>query len=492
MDDRYRQLLKEVAKRKEKEEEKALGPQWKIDEICFDKQLEFIRSEERHKTAVCSRRAGKTWACGADLIDTALSQEGIDVAYITLSRRNAKRLIWRQLLYFNDLYNLEGHTDNQELSITFPNRSTIWVSGAKDEGDVEKLRGMGLYKVYIDECQSFRPYLKNLIEDVLEPSLLDHNGYLILIGTPGPICAGVFYDATHDPKAWAHFKWTMMDNPHLERKSGVPVRELMKRQRERRGISASDPTYLREFLGEWVYDSDSLVYKYSAEKNHFDNLPAGEWHHIFGIDIGHEDADAIAVLAFSKTSPEVYLVDEWIQNKLGVTELVDTIKLLKEKYNPIKMVMDAGGLGKKIQMEIQQRHGLPIEAAEKKRKLEFIELLNDDLRTGRFRARKTSQLAEEYALIQWDKSNPEKRKVSNVFHSDIADAALYAWRESRHYAYREPEIAPRIGTDAYMDALEEKEAMEMERKKHKSYALGEFDLSAPLYDMENKEWWENE
>jgi hypothetical protein len=34
--------------------------QFKIAEHCFDKQLKFINDTARFKTAVCSRRAGKT------------------------------------------------------------------------------------------------------------------------------------------------------------------------------------------------------------------------------------------------------------------------------------------------------------------------------------------------------------------------------------------------------------------------------------------------
>lgn len=480
-----RRLLKEVAKRQEARSREGEFPPWRLEDVCFDKQLEFIRSEERRKTAVCSRRAGKTWSCAADLINDAVTKSGIDVAYITLSRRSAKRIIWRQLLFFNKKFNLGGVVDKVELSISFPNDSTIWVSGAKDEAEVEKFRGMGLYKVYIDECQSFRPYLKTLIEDVLEPQLIDYNGYLILIGTPGPLCAGVFYEACHDPKAWAHFKWTMLDNPHLELKSGVEVKELMRRQRERRGLTESSPTYQREFLGKWVYDEEALVYKYNDNFNHYEELPKEyKWKHIIGIDIGHDDADAIAVLAYSEHSPEVYLVDEFVRSKQDITSLVEQIKYMRKKYSPTKMVMDSGGLGKKIQEEIRVRHHLPVIAAEKTRKYEFIELLNDDFRSGRMKIKNDTQAAEEYKLIQWDKKIPERWKISNSFHSDIADAILYGWRECKHYAYTKVQNKPKRGSDEYMDKLEEEEAEKMDRNKNKSLALGEFDLDDCLYDPE--------
>ena len=138
------------------------------------------------------------------------------------------------------------------------------------------------------------------------------------------------------------------------------------------------------------------------------------------------------------------------------------------------MVMDAGALGKKIQEELRMRHGLNIEAAEKTRKVEFIELLNDDLRTEKFKAFKNSLFEEDCMLVQWDKDsrirNPERPKISDSYHSDICDAVLYALREGRHYLSENPAPAIKPGTDEAMDELERQLADECERKKEDPYA----------------------
>jgi hypothetical protein len=142
---------------------------------------------------------------------------------------------------------------------------------------------------------------------------------------------------------------------------------------------------------------------------------------------------------------------------------------LQEHYNPVKMVLDAGALGKKIQEEILTRHGLNLEAAEKNRKVEFIELLNDDLRTKKLKAFQGSIFQEDCMLVQWDKEskirNPERPKISDSYHSDICDAVLYAWRECRHFLSEQPKLKPTIGTDEYMDKLEAVEAERMKRKQ---------------------------
>lgn len=413
-----KKLIKaELFKRLDK---KASTKVFKIEDYCFDKQIAFIQDPNRFKDAVCSRRSGKSVSCAADLISTALNYPG-DVVYITLDRKTAKKILWRTLLQIIKQYNLQAKIDNTELIITFPNGNNIYVSGAKDSSEIEKFRGLALRKVYIDEVQSFRSYIKDLVEDVIEPALTDYNGSLILIGTPGPVPAGFFYDASHSP-GWSHHHWTMQDNPHIKIKSGRDPLDIITELASRRGLSITDPSIQREYFGKWEKDENSLVYKFDKQKNIIIGVP-DNLQYIFGIDIGWNDADAIAVLGYSTHTNNVYLVEEWVKSKQTIGELVEEIKRLQEKYEPVKMVMDAGALGKKIQEEILQRYGMNIEAAEKTRKHEFISLLNDDLRTGAFKAVPNTRFEEDCNLVQWDYDNPEKPVISTRYHSDVCFVA---------------------------------------------------------------------
>ena len=70
------------------------------------------------------------------------------------------------------------------------------------------------------------------------------------------------------------------------------AKELLAEERTRRGIKESDPVYLREALGLWVQDTDSLVYKYDENINHFAELPEEKLTYVFGVDLGYNDADA--------------------------------------------------------------------------------------------------------------------------------------------------------------------------------------------------------
>jgi phage terminase large subunit len=230
------------------------GPKFRVEDFCFKEQLDFIRDTAQYKTAVCSRRAGKTIACAADLIDTALTNPDIVCLYVTLRRNNAMKLVWPELKKINTAFELGGNPNETHLSLTFPNGSVIYCSGAKDKNEIENFRGLPLKKVYVDECQSFRAYIEDLIDDVLSKALFDYAGTLCLIGTPGLVPAGYFYDQTKS-KAYHHHFWTMFQNPHLERKSGKTVQALVDADCERMGVTISHPKIQRDALGDglWIW-----------------------------------------------------------------------------------------------------------------------------------------------------------------------------------------------------------------------------------------------
>ena len=457
------------SKKPEAQSKEALDQYWarkfNITSFLFDKQLEFVEDPSPFKVAVCSRRAGKTVACAAHLIHTAINTAEITCLYITLSAANARKLVWKELKKINDNNELQGTVSEAEGSITFANKSVIYISGAKDKSEIEKFRGLPIKLCYIDECQSFREYIKDLIDDIIEPALLDYAGTLCLIGTPRATPTGYFYECAHNNNdVWTKHKWTFFDNPHIATKSQKTHQELLDRVLKRRNLTISDPSIQREYYGIWANDSDSLLIKYNADKNNWKPpLPMGQYQYIMGIDIGYKDADAICILAWSEADPVTYLVEESVKTKQGITELADEIKRLDKIYNVSKMSMDMGALGKKIGEELIRRHQIPVEAAEKSRKMENVELLNDALRRGHFKASIESKFAQDTYLVEInrDKSTPERTVVSADYHSDIIDSVLYAFKYSPAYAYMPPEDKPKYGTKAWAEA-QDKEMFERE------------------------------
>lgn len=457
----------------------------------FDKQLAFVADPSPFKMAVTTRRAGKTMACAADLTHTALSNPGCTVLYVTLSRKNAKRLVWPEFKKLNHKYQLGAEPNESDLTMTFPNGSVLYVLGAADRTSIEDFRGLAIKKVYLDESQSFPAYIEQLIDEVLGPALMDHgDGQLILIGTPGPIPNGYFYELTKNPE-WSHHHWSFFDNPKLPfLAKGLTHQDMLQRELKRRGVKATDPSIQREWFGKWVVDESSLVYHYKPELNDYGSLPTLEgrsnlsgWTYLLGVDLGFEDSDALAVLAYSDASPNVYLVEERITKHQDLSGLFAQVAELEARYHFDKIVVDTGGLGKKIAEEMAKRWGQAVVAADKARKAEKIELFNDALRTGRFKARTTSRFAYDSSKVEWDhdKSTPDRLVISDRFHSDICDAVTYAFTEAYHYSYEPRAKEPEYGSKAWSDAqAEEMFQKELERCTQKQEALDQREIGEIL------------
>lgn len=452
-------IKRELAKRKEQVQEiKQNSLKFRLEDFLFPEQLAFVMDRSPNKVALCSRRAGKTISCAADLIKTSLESDGVVSLYITLSRNNAKKIIWKELKSINKTYKLGIKFNESELSAVFTNESTIYLSGAKDLSEIEKFRGMALKLVYIDEAQSFRTYIEDLVNDALGPALMDYSGTLCLIGTPPPVPNGFFIDSFTKPNAWAKHSWTFFNNPFITGKSGQTHEEMLKRVLVTRGVSIDDPAIQREYFGKCVVDTNSLLLHYNKERNHYTTLPKAEHTYVLGVDIGHDDADALAVLAWSEAGPNVYLVEEKLGKGQDITELMNQIEDMRKKYNISKIVIDTGGLGKKITEELIRRHKIPLQAADKVRKMENIALLNDYLRTGKFKAKHDSKFAQDSFLVEIDrdKSTSDKIKVSDRYHSDIIDAVLYAFKETFAYTHEATPPELKHGTKEWADAQHEK------------------------------------
>lgn len=433
--------------------------------LCFDKQLEFILDKAPFKTACCSRRAGKTVADAAYLISSALSRPRVVCPYITLTRGTAKSLIWPELREINRQYKLGGVPNEAELTITFPNGSVIRLHGANNEREIEKLRGHAIYLCVIDECQSFRSYFQKLIDEIISKALFDYGGTLALTGTPGPVPSGYFHDVCHSPE-YSHFHWTFFDNPWIQKKSGQTPQSLLERELKRKGVGVDDPTIQRECFGKWSIDLNALVFKYDPVRNHYSDDPStlSLTDYVIGVDIGYDDADAISVIGWSTGSPTAYLVHERIERKQGITELAMSIGRLAELYKPIRIVMDTGGLGKKIAEEITKRYQIPISAAEKARKFEFIEILNDAMRIGHFMAKKESQFAQDCNMVEWDR-DAQQLKIKDSFHSDACDSTAYAYREALHWMFEPSQEKIVLNSTAWYES----EVKKMEEIAEESY-----------------------
>ena len=439
-----------------------------LGSYLFGPQRAFVEDASTFATALCTRRAGKSVGVGAWLLEGPLKGGGPSL-YFTGTRKDAKRIMWPILLRINREQGLGYESNESDLCLKLNGEPMVFLMGVNTRDEIDKARGTGWGRVAGDEAQMLPQYVHEMVNDVLMPSFMDHGGKLRLIGTPGAMPSGFFHAALQNP-AWAHHSWSVWDNPHLPN-----ARAMLAEALKARGVTEDDPSIQREWFGRWVLDLDSLVFKFDAARNTFASLPAlrGEWQYVVGIDLGYDDADAIAVLAFHDLSPAVYLVEEQVNRKETISELAARLDGVVSRYSPQAMVVDTGSLGRKITEELTRRFMLPLRAAEKTRKLEYISLLNDAMRTGRFFARADSTFVSDTRLVEWDrdKSTSDKLVVSDRFHSDVGDAVLYAFRESRHWLHEaRPDLPPPGTAEAYRAEAERMENSEVEEYKERQQA----------------------
>lgn len=442
-------LSKELGKRKLRKE-LVLDP-------LFPKQNAFILDEARFVAAQCSRRGGKTNGLAYRFSKAMEKHPGSQCIYLALTRESAKDILWPVLIELNENHNLGWTFTESKLEVRAPNGSSLKLYGADMKNFIKRLRGRKYPGVAIDEAQDFGVHLRSLIDDVLTPAIADYaDGWLALTGTPGPVPSGYFFDVTHGARfGYSVHHWTLLDNPFMPEPAKF-IAELKIRQE----WDDANPTYLREYCNKWVLDTDSLWIRYKESVNHYDVLPNLKWNYILGVDFGFKDADALAVLAWHESDPNTYLVEEVVTRGQDITGVAEQITALMKKYDIAIITADEGALGKKMAEEMRRRFHIPMQPAEKTRKQETVSFLNDTLRTGRFKAKKDSQFAQDSYLVQidWDKSTPDRIVVKKQPHSDIIDSVLYAFKVSPAFTYQAPKVKPVKGTPAW--AKEEMEAME--------------------------------
>lgn len=407
----------------------------------FPQQDRFVSDPASFVSALCTRRAGKSTGLGRRFKRTMDEYPGCLTRYLALTRDSAKDIMWNALQELNEANNWNCEFKESSLTMIAPNGSSLRLYGADMKNFVRRLRGAKTAANAIDEAQEFSDAaLVDLVDNIITPSMADYeNSWLALTGTPGPVPRGMFHDITELGSGdYSVHRWSIYDNPYLPNASQF-VSDLKKRK----AWDDNNPTYLREYKGLWVLDVDSLLIKYREETAHFETMPAGKWQTIMGIDIGWRDADAIAILAWCGSDPTTYLIEEKITSGQGLSELAEQVRALSNKWQCVKLVIDEGGLGKKLAEEIRRRHRIPVQPADKARKFENIAFLNDALRNGTFKAPKSSQFAQDSFRVQvdLDKTTPDRLVVKKGFHSDIIDAVLYAFKESPAYTYQAPEKA---------------------------------------------------
>jgi len=439
-----------------------------FDDSSFPKQSAFIKDDNTLQAVQCSRRAGKSFGIAKKQLKECLRFPGSAQLYIGLTLGTARNIMWNPILKkINADLNLGARFNEARLEVLFPNGSEVKLGGADaDAAQMEKFLGGSYRSCVIDEAGSFRQDLTQMVYEMLLPAVADWDGWIALTGTPTEITRGLFYDVSNNPPdGWTLHKWNTYENPYMKDKWAKQV-EMLKKTNPR---IEETPAFRRMYLNEWVIDHDSLCYKYDYRRNDIEELPHKDpLTYVLGVDLGFNDASAFTVMGYGEYDPSCYVVDTYKRSGMIISEVADRIKHIMKKYDPVAIVID--NASKQAVEELKQKFTIPLIAAEKQGKAEFIEIMNSDFILGNIKLLpNTEALKDEYGGLIWDKDKLPKRLEHPSCENHLADSTLYAFRYCYQYRHeKRPEVPTEEDKiDAWFD--EQAELME---------------------EDDNKEWWE--
>lgn len=424
------------------------------------------------------RRTGKSYTLTAWLVDGWQDFPTEVSVFVAQTQGHARRILWATLLRFDKKYALGIKFDESKLTATFPNGYQIWLTGCSSVREAEKLRGSRYRRVAIDEAGTFdAELLEYLIDDVVDPALMDLDGELALSGTPGVIPMGYFFERCTGvgPKGeavptWPMFEATCLDNPF------VNGRKYLAQKLREKGWTEENPTFRREYLGQWVIDLASIVYPFVGNRNGYrsDDLPTdrGRNRTVIAVDLGWHDDTAIVVSTSHAGHPDVWYRSAWKSPGLLPGRIAAEIERRRQPLlaagDSVEIVVDTAGGGKIVAEELKETFALPIKNAEKRDKKVGIELLRGGLLDGNVHLDPytCASLISEWSALPY---SDDRSDHHDQYPNHCADAALYGYRQHR-LAYRPENEPPRPGSDEWIRQERARERLAAQKRARKRAA----------------------
>lgn len=436
------------------------------------RQKRIVFSRSRFVAAHVGRRGGKTWAIPRAAIWACTRAPEGDIIIGAESLKKAKALpSWRAIVQHAKTH-AGWSVNSSEGWVQSPWGPVIRIWGLKDDGAVELLRGFSVLEAHFDEVATYAHRLDRLIDDVIQPMLGEWRKYpwggrCFLWGTPTYTRAGPWFEICSGKRpGWEVHHWTVLDNEHYPDPRGY-LNEVL----ELRQWASDHPTFLREYKGLFVDDSSRLCFAYSPSilvDTMPDDYDPKTWEHTLAVDFGvsHQSAWALVGSRPNSRNPESYLVKTHGVAGLLLDDASAITGQFVKRYLVKQLIGDAHGLGKPYVEAWNRLRLAPIvmQAAEKKDKRGWIEIMNDDLTTGRLRVVKGDCLSwcDEVSSLPWD---DKRLEPSDNHPNDSAHAALYAYRH--HRAHLQLDTSPPAERVSEQEAIEQRLDLEATHAKQR-------------------------
>ena len=426
------------------------------------KQIELIQAAwgSDNCLAYGGARAGKTFAFMRFILLACVMFPGIRVLTARQVRVDIHGSIWSdtlpKVLRESGLtLGKEYSKTEQEMEIRLFNGSAIYCDGLDDAQRIEKVLGREYGIIYINEChevpyptvtllrtrlaQAVNKFSPKLLAD-LNPTTTAHWSYKQWFAGIDPESMGPL---NLQLGTWLKVKLTPEDNRE-NLAEGFIERQLQTLSGLRRK---------RFYEGEYAEITELNVVTpvaFFTDPEFFDWVGdrKDELRFIGGLDLGFQDADAFAVLAYIPGYEETWVVYEYKSRRSEMEDLVNGIRegIAWVKANLPGMAISADNLRvqsdhgtiryglegdkKKSWQELKRLYGINAFPAMKRDAAISLEHLITDLQAGRMHIRANGPLHEESEQTIWTR-NPIDQAIMRViddkaYHPDMLHAVRYA------------------------------------------------------------------
>lgn len=378
--------------------------------------IRLHNSLKRWIVIVAHRRCGKTIASINHLQRDALRIPESRWAYIAPTYKQAKNIVWDEIKKYSRV--IDGIQYNEsELTVIYPNGSKIRLYGSDNP---DSLRGISLWGVIFDEY-SHQP--SNIFTEIIAPSLADHQGYAIWIGTPKG--KNDFYKTYQ--KALNEQNWESILLKASE--TGIIPQEELDIMRR----NMSEDEYNQEF--ECSFDASVKGAYYAKEleqarkDNRITNVELDRFAPVMTAwDIGYSDSTAIVI--FQKIRNELRVIDYYENSGESLDHYVQVLRDKGYNYSIHYLPHDARAksmqTGYSIE-EVMRKQGLRVEVLPAEAILAGINAVRMTFNRIWIDKEKCEKLID--ALSQYQKEWDDKR-------GEFKDKPLHDWTSHGSDAFR--------------------------------------------------------
>jgi len=458
----------------------------------FDKQRQVWlarRHHPQHTAIKCPRRAGKSTLMAGLQLDDGQDHPGNHYPYIGPTGPWVRTYIWPVFKELNHLFSLGLEFRDGDMVWELPNGANGKLWGADRDDLMRSFYGGKNRVVMLDEAAMWRIDLRFFFEQVLEPTVADLSGYIVLGGAPSPIMKGLFYEVTRDDDKLMRapgfdvYEWGVEDNPSMVE----PIRLLRQRWEARDPHYQEKPWYRRQWLGQWVADAEDNVYAYEPTINDLDHWEVDIEHDRFvlGMDTGYSAGMAFVIMSYSPSRhPNVVVHEAHWEREMDLEGIAEAINRYRDRYRKLTIVGDYNNA--QLNNDLRAKpYSIPITDAIKVDKQGAIRTMNTEFQWGRVlivdahgeNLDLTTELQDlkrawsRDTTVDWDDEGNRVILGSGEWTEDLTsstnhctDALLYGWRFCHGQRYKPPPEQPMPGTPEY-DQMVERRMWEQRKKQ---------------------------